>query len=318
MVGLLQALPGTKLYQRLSHQGRLLGDTTGDNVDGTTNFIPHEPRDAAPRLPEPPRIPVCAQALLSAHPHFPARIPGTPDLPFLEAGPRSWPLSGPTCASGSWVVNASNTGVCSSGRLCRRPSHFSLAVTLSIYGHHFRKICRVLRHDHTRMQSTTDANARIPGETTFLRQSSPMTTLGRRHDLDQRITQAQRDALCVRRAVLVMGLLAARPSRAWMYAAVFFPHHPWIRCASSRIRSSSSCVRLGLTALACALAFLALGAAYRKRLDERREECRRFAASVIESRLGPPPGQFDPREVAGDPPGDHTRMGRRFHWRNRP
>ena len=26
-----------------------------------------------------------------------------------------------------------------------RPSHLSLAVTLSIYGHHFRKICRVLR-----------------------------------------------------------------------------------------------------------------------------------------------------------------------------
>ena len=27
----------------------------------------------------------------------------------------------------------------------RRPSQLSLAVTLSIYGHHFRKICRVLR-----------------------------------------------------------------------------------------------------------------------------------------------------------------------------
>ncbi len=26
----------------------------------------------------------------------------------------------------------------------RRPSQFSLAVTLSIYGHHFRKICRTL------------------------------------------------------------------------------------------------------------------------------------------------------------------------------
>jgi hypothetical protein len=26
----------------------------------------------------------------------------------------------------------------------RRPSHFPLAVTLSTYGHHFRKTCRVL------------------------------------------------------------------------------------------------------------------------------------------------------------------------------
>ena len=38
MVGLLQAVPGTKLYQRLNIQGRLLGHTTGTNVDGTTNF----------------------------------------------------------------------------------------------------------------------------------------------------------------------------------------------------------------------------------------------------------------------------------------
>ncbi|MCK7517402.1 MAG: DUF4070 domain-containing protein [Ignavibacteriales bacterium] len=34
------ALPGTKLYQRLQREGRLLGRTTGDNVDGTTNFVP--------------------------------------------------------------------------------------------------------------------------------------------------------------------------------------------------------------------------------------------------------------------------------------
>ncbi|MCL4789759.1 MAG: B12-binding domain-containing radical SAM protein, partial [Verrucomicrobia bacterium] len=40
MVGLLQAIPGTKLYQRLNLQGRLLGHTTGNNGDGTTNFIP--------------------------------------------------------------------------------------------------------------------------------------------------------------------------------------------------------------------------------------------------------------------------------------
>lgn len=39
MVGLLQAVPGTRLYERLRLQGRLLGATTGDNVDGTTNFI---------------------------------------------------------------------------------------------------------------------------------------------------------------------------------------------------------------------------------------------------------------------------------------
>ncbi len=40
MVGLLNALPGTRLYQRLQRQQRLLGDTTGDNTDYSMNFMP--------------------------------------------------------------------------------------------------------------------------------------------------------------------------------------------------------------------------------------------------------------------------------------
>ena len=40
MVGLLQAPPGTKLYQRLAAEGRILSEMSGDNVDGTTNIIP--------------------------------------------------------------------------------------------------------------------------------------------------------------------------------------------------------------------------------------------------------------------------------------
>ena len=45
MVGLLQAIPGTKLHQRLNVQGRLIGQTTGNNLDGTTNFIPRMNRE---------------------------------------------------------------------------------------------------------------------------------------------------------------------------------------------------------------------------------------------------------------------------------
>ena len=41
MVGLLTALPGTKLYERLKHAGRLGSLFSGDNADGTTNIIPH-------------------------------------------------------------------------------------------------------------------------------------------------------------------------------------------------------------------------------------------------------------------------------------
>jgi len=40
MVGLLQAPAGTRLYERMKQQGRLRAESTGDNVDGTTNIIP--------------------------------------------------------------------------------------------------------------------------------------------------------------------------------------------------------------------------------------------------------------------------------------
>ncbi len=40
MIGLLQAPLGTKLYARMKEEGRLTGTMTGDNADGTTNIIP--------------------------------------------------------------------------------------------------------------------------------------------------------------------------------------------------------------------------------------------------------------------------------------
>ena len=40
MVGQLQAPPGTKLNMRMALEGRLLGFSTGDNTDGSTNIVP--------------------------------------------------------------------------------------------------------------------------------------------------------------------------------------------------------------------------------------------------------------------------------------
>ena len=40
MVGILQAPPGTRLFERMKEAGRLSGDSSGDNVDGTTNIVP--------------------------------------------------------------------------------------------------------------------------------------------------------------------------------------------------------------------------------------------------------------------------------------
>ena len=46
MVGLLQAPVGTRLYERMKAQGRLSAESSGDNVDGTTNIIPTMSMDA--------------------------------------------------------------------------------------------------------------------------------------------------------------------------------------------------------------------------------------------------------------------------------
>ena len=40
MVGLLQALPGTKLYKRMEDENRISAITSGDNVNGDTNIVP--------------------------------------------------------------------------------------------------------------------------------------------------------------------------------------------------------------------------------------------------------------------------------------
>jgi radical SAM superfamily enzyme YgiQ (UPF0313 family) len=40
MVGMLSAIRGTRLHQRLDREGRLLGDDTGNNMDSDLNFIP--------------------------------------------------------------------------------------------------------------------------------------------------------------------------------------------------------------------------------------------------------------------------------------
>ncbi|MFH1965326.1 MAG: DUF4070 domain-containing protein [Acidobacteriota bacterium] len=45
MVGLLNAAPNTRLWNRLKSENRLLPGATGDNTDGTINFIPRMEKD---------------------------------------------------------------------------------------------------------------------------------------------------------------------------------------------------------------------------------------------------------------------------------
>jgi radical SAM superfamily enzyme YgiQ (UPF0313 family) len=44
-IGILNALPGTKLYYRLKNENRLLNESTGNNTDGSLNFIPKMDKD---------------------------------------------------------------------------------------------------------------------------------------------------------------------------------------------------------------------------------------------------------------------------------
>ena len=144
MVGLLQAPPGTLLYERLKAAGRLLERMSGDNVDGTTNIIPvmnlKVLRDGYKNLlqhiysPEayyqrvktflreyhPPKIKTPFNFKdLSAH--FLALIRSIYRLGFLgRERVQYWKLF-------VWT-------------LVRRPRAFPLAITFAIYGYHFRKI----------------------------------------------------------------------------------------------------------------------------------------------------------------------------------
>jgi radical SAM superfamily enzyme YgiQ (UPF0313 family) len=144
MVGLLQAVPGTKLHERLRQQGRLLGATTGDNVDGTTNFIPRMNRetlhDGYRRLMD---------HLYAPGPYY-RRI-----RTFLREYRPAKFSSGATPGNlGAFARACLRLGVIGRERYhfwglliwtCfRRPTLVPVAVRLSIYGFHFRKCCAAL------------------------------------------------------------------------------------------------------------------------------------------------------------------------------
>jgi len=144
MVGLLQAIPGTQLYQRLSRQGRLLGPTTGDNVDGSTNFVSRMRRETLRQ----------GYRALIAHLYSPGpyyrRI-----RTFLREYRRpkiSTPVNWRHLVA--WAHASLRLGVLGRERFhywglllwtfFHRPFHLPMAVTFSVYGYHFRKICRGL------------------------------------------------------------------------------------------------------------------------------------------------------------------------------
>ena len=143
MVGLLQALPDTRLYERLKREGRLLGQTSGDNVDGTTNIVPvmnldklrEGYRTILAHIYSPKRYYQRLKTFLREYkpPRIKLRLRFQDILAFLRS----------TCQLG--VIGKERVHY---WRLLvwthfRRPELFPLAVTLAIYGHHFRKTCEL-------------------------------------------------------------------------------------------------------------------------------------------------------------------------------
>ncbi|MGB9639538.1 MAG: B12-binding domain-containing radical SAM protein, partial [Anaerolineales bacterium] len=149
MVGILQAPPGTGLYERLKKEGRILAHISGDNVDGTTNILPKmglDPlvegyRKILQTLYQPKNYYQRVITFLQEYhpPKLKVHLDFSSTLMYLRAFLRS----------------IFQLGVIGKERaeywrlffwtLFRRPRLFPYSITLAIYGYHFRKICeRVL------------------------------------------------------------------------------------------------------------------------------------------------------------------------------
>jgi radical SAM superfamily enzyme YgiQ (UPF0313 family) len=145
MVGLLQALPSTRLYERLKTAGRLVGANSGDNVDGTTNIIPAMDLEL---LRE--RYRSVVRGLYSPKVYY-RRIRvflRSYRMPKLDV---RWDLRFQLGQFWTFLISVARLGVLGKERieywkllawtLFRRPRSFGLAVTCAIYGYHFRRTC---------------------------------------------------------------------------------------------------------------------------------------------------------------------------------
>jgi len=140
MVGLLNAPRGTKLYKRLMQENRLITDSSGDNTDFSTNFVPKMNLDELVKGYQ-----KVVRTIYSPKQYY-DRV-----LTFLR---HYKPLS---CTRvrithtdvEAFLKSVWRLGIIGRGRLgywklilwsMRSPRYFHLAVTLAIYGFHFRKV----------------------------------------------------------------------------------------------------------------------------------------------------------------------------------
>jgi radical SAM superfamily enzyme YgiQ (UPF0313 family) len=144
MVGLLNAPRGTRLYQRLKGENRLVKESTGDNTDFSLNFVPRmKPetlingyKEILNTIYSPKQYYARIRTLLQEY---------KPKTKSFRWNSKSWNIQG--FLNCMWFM-----GVRESGRryywrmvastLFTRPRSFPLLIALSIYGYHFRRVVR--------------------------------------------------------------------------------------------------------------------------------------------------------------------------------
>lgn len=140
MVGLLTALPQTRLWHRLKREGRLESESTGNNTNAALNFKPklnreflqNGYRELMKKLYEPRHYYKRIRIFLKSHqPAGPCRRRSWADLrAFVKS---FWVL-------GVWHGGRVGYWRLFWGTLLRRPGQFPLAMELAILGYHFRRV----------------------------------------------------------------------------------------------------------------------------------------------------------------------------------
>ncbi len=140
MVGLLQAPPGTRLYDRMRKEGRLVNEISGDNADGSTNIIPKMGLDALregyrkllAQIYSPKAY--YERVLTFLREYHPPQIRMHLSLQYVLAFCRS------IYQLGIRGIERVQYWRLFFWTLFRRPRLFPLAITLAIMGFHFRQV----------------------------------------------------------------------------------------------------------------------------------------------------------------------------------
>ncbi len=145
MVGLLTALPETRLYRRLMKEGRIETETTGNNTDAVLNFKPKLDReflltgyrDLMKKLYEPRTYYQRIRIFLKDHRPLAARTCGFRGATFRRFVKSFWLL-------GIWYRGRVAYWRFFWSTLLRRPRQFRNAIELAIIGYHFRRVANRL------------------------------------------------------------------------------------------------------------------------------------------------------------------------------